>query len=431
MERDWEGALRRLEDSGFAVEPEEPGRVYFETKGVERLYGGLEAALERALASVGTAWDPRAGAAQRRFAALAAASVARPGQALVVAAGQERGSWRRCRVAPAAPGRPLRRARRTRCAQLGSSRRPGGAVAEAARPGGRRRGLARGGESARVRGRRPPAELVEALEFPEAVGNELTLRRAFGSLLDRLLARPERAGRPSARSLFRPSRRRRLLAPHGDTARPTADRPRLRRSARSCSRSRLPSSSSVSKRSSSRSRSAGSSARETRWRRGECTPERRFAPGARQHRLRFSRRRRGGGAVVADSRSTSAVRSAGRINAPRPALVEASPVGVPVRVNREGVALVREEWRVVDRWWTEDPLDRRYFDVVLESGQNACVFRDEEAGCWFSQRLDRLVRGPTVSVRPARPPILERPPLPPGSKRAPSTAPAMRVGSGS
>ena len=80
------------------------------------------------------------------------------------------------------------------------------------------------------------------------------------------------------------------------------------------------------------------------------------------------------------------VSTAGRINAPRPALVEASPVGVPVRVNREGVALVREEWRVVDRWWTEEPLDRRYFDLVLESGRNACVFRDEEAGCWFSQR---------------------------------------------
>jgi hypothetical protein len=78
--------------------------------------------------------------------------------------------------------------------------------------------------------------------------------------------------------------------------------------------------------------------------------------------------------------------AAGRINAPRPALVEASPVGVPVRVNRESVALVREEWRVVDRWWTEEPLDRRYFDLVLESGRNACVFRDEEAGCWFSQR---------------------------------------------
>ena len=78
--------------------------------------------------------------------------------------------------------------------------------------------------------------------------------------------------------------------------------------------------------------------------------------------------------------------SAGRINAPRPVLVEASPVGVPVRVNRLGVAVLREEWRVVDRWWTDDPVDRRYFDLVLESGQNACVFRDEEAGCWFSQR---------------------------------------------
>jgi hypothetical protein len=47
---------------------------------------------------------------------------------------------------------------------------------------------------------------------------------------------------------------------------------------------------------------------------------------------------------------------------------------------------VREEWRVVDRWWTEEPVDRRYFDLVLESGQHVCVFRDGEAACWFSQR---------------------------------------------
>ena len=47
----------------------------------------------------------------------------------------------------------------------------------------------------RVRGRRPPAELVERLEFPEAIANELTLRRAFGALLETLLARPERNDR--------------------------------------------------------------------------------------------------------------------------------------------------------------------------------------------------------------------------------------------
>ena len=90
--------------------------------------------------------------------------------------------------------------------------------------------------------------------------------------------------------------------------------------------------------------------------------------------------------MVADPRSPRAVRAAGRINAPRPALVEASPVGVPTRVNREGVALVREEWRVVDRWWTEEPIARRYFDLVLDSGQNVVVFRDEERSCWFTQR---------------------------------------------
>ena len=53
-------------------------------------------------------------------------------------------------------------------------------------------------------------------------------------------------------------------------------------------------------------------------------------------------------------------------------------------MNRQAVAVVREEWRVVDRWWTEEPVSRRYFEVVLESGQNVVVFRDEERGGWFS-----------------------------------------------
>ena len=79
-------------------------------------------------------------------------------------------------------------------------------------------------------------------------------------------------------------------------------------------------------------------------------------------------------------------RAARRLNEPRPVLVESAFDGTPTRVNRQPVALVREEWRVVDRWWTEEPVDRRYFDLVLESGENACVYRDEELGSWFSQR---------------------------------------------
>src|ERR1700682_6502514 len=61
VEQAWEEVLRRLEDAGFAVEPAEAGTVYFESGGVERLYGGLEAGLKRALKAVGANWGARGG----------------------------------------------------------------------------------------------------------------------------------------------------------------------------------------------------------------------------------------------------------------------------------------------------------------------------------------------------------------------------------
>jgi nucleotidyltransferase/DNA polymerase involved in DNA repair len=202
VEQEWEGVLRRLEDSGFAVESAEPGVVTFETRGVERLYGGVEAALTRALASVGSAWDPRAGAGTRRFVALAAASVARPGQAVIVERKEEQGFLEPLPLSllPLASDRyaELEGLGVRRLGELASL--PGGAVEERLGPEGKRAWSLAGGERgttrSRVRGRSPAAELAEALSFPEAVANELTLRRAFGALLDRLLARPERAGRP-------------------------------------------------------------------------------------------------------------------------------------------------------------------------------------------------------------------------------------------
>ena len=110
--------------------------------------------------------------------------------------------------------------------------------------------------------------------------------------------------------------------------------------------------------------------------------------------------------MVAYSGSARPARSARRLNAPRPALVEGHADGTPRRVNRQDVAVVREEWRVVDRWWTDQPVHRRYFDIVLESGENAVVFYDDgfcddihedgvqndsvrndsEVGRWYSQR---------------------------------------------
>jgi len=197
-ERAWEEILLRLEDAGLAVDSAEPGCVFFETRGVERLYGGLTPALERALAAVGAAWDPRAGAAERRFTALAAANVARPGQVLVVSDDGAPDF-----LAPLSLDLlPLQEAEQQELRELGVrrlgelARLPGGAVAERLGPEGRRAWqLARGGRRGRVRGRRPPAAIVEKLEFPEAVGNELTLRRALAVLVDRALASPERQER--------------------------------------------------------------------------------------------------------------------------------------------------------------------------------------------------------------------------------------------
>src|SRR5579871_3590414 len=197
-EQAWEEIVRALEDAGFAVDPASPGVAYFETRGVERLYGGLDPALRRALAAVGPAWDARIGAAGRRFAALAAASVARPGQVVVVRE-DELSQF----LAPLPLTLlPLERRRAEELESLGVRRLgqlaglPGGAVAERLGPDGRHAwGLARGGAAVRVRGRRPPAEVAESLEFPEAVGNELTLRRALGALAETVLARPERRDR--------------------------------------------------------------------------------------------------------------------------------------------------------------------------------------------------------------------------------------------
>lgn len=197
-EQAWEEVVRALEDAGFAVEPAALGVAYFDTRGVERLYGGLEPALRRALAAVGPAWDARIGASSRRFAALSAASVAKPGQVLVVGEEQVSGF-----LAPLPLTLlPLERRRAEELEALGVRRLgqlaglPGGAVAERLGPDGRRAwSLARGGAAARVRGRRPPAEVAESLEFPEAVGNELTLRRALGALVEAVLARPERRDR--------------------------------------------------------------------------------------------------------------------------------------------------------------------------------------------------------------------------------------------
>jgi len=83
------------------------------------------------------------------------------------------------------------------------------------------------------------------------------------------------------------------------------------------------------------------------------------------------------------------VRRAGgprRLAQPRRARVGAADDGRPESVDGRRVDAVRESWLVEDRWWTDAPLRRRYWELVTTDGRNLVVFRDLGGGAWFTQR---------------------------------------------
>jgi hypothetical protein len=66
--------------------------------------------------------------------------------------------------------------------------------------------------------------------------------------------------------------------------------------------------------------------------------------------------------------------------------VHAGDDGRPTAVGGRAVDAVRESWLVEDRWWTDAPLRRRYWEVVTADGRDLVVFRDLGAGRWYAQR---------------------------------------------
>jgi hypothetical protein len=68
------------------------------------------------------------------------------------------------------------------------------------------------------------------------------------------------------------------------------------------------------------------------------------------------------------------------------ARVQATTVGRPLEVDGQRVTHVRESWLVEDRWWTEQPLRRRYWELVSESGRDLVVYHDLANGRWLRQR---------------------------------------------
>ncbi len=64
------------------------------------------------------------------------------------------------------------------------------------------------------------------------------------------------------------------------------------------------------------------------------------------------------------------------------------PSGVPYAIVADGrrrqVIAIREDWLVQDRWWTDAPVDRHYFELVLEPGRVMVAYRDMRAGDWHA-----------------------------------------------
>jgi hypothetical protein len=77
-----------------------------------------------------------------------------------------------------------------------------------------------------------------------------------------------------------------------------------------------------------------------------------------------------------------------RLSAPRPLQVEADAYGTPRRVRHRGmwrmVMQVRERWRTDDRWWTDEPVSREYFELLLEDGRPVTVYYDRLSRRWQS-----------------------------------------------
>jgi hypothetical protein len=94
----------------------------------------------------------------------------------------------------------------------------------------------------------------------------------------------------------------------------------------------------------------------------------------------------GGGGSPLGTAATPKSRGPRRLATPRPVEVGTGEGGRPESVGGRRVEAVRESWVVEDRWWSDRPLRRRYWEVVTDDGRNLVVFRELGSGAWYAQR---------------------------------------------
>lgn len=80
-----------------------------------------------------------------------------------------------------------------------------------------------------------------------------------------------------------------------------------------------------------------------------------------------------------------------RLNAQRPLQVEhgGDGGGMPRRIHHHGrwctVDQLRERYRTDDRWWTDAPVAREYYDLLLKDGRPITIYLDRLEKQWYEQ----------------------------------------------
>ena len=397
----WEEVLGRAGVRRRRGRARRPGLACFDARGLLRLHGGtLDGVLAAARAALRR--PARIGAGPSRFCALAGAlaRAARGAPRSLPA----RASWRASRSAL------LRHARRPRTCPtplerlgIAHARRPGGAAARGVAdrfgpPGLRAHDLARGRDTP-LRPRAPASALEEALSCRSRRPGA-QLERALALLIDRLLARRDRRGRTiraavvSARLVEGGTWRERVVFREatGDAARMRlALTGRLAMLPAPAEALRLAvdrfgpppaASGALFERRRAAARARGCARRSAR----PARPRARTPRCACWRSTRLARARAPRGADAVEWRSSGCwAPSAEAPPAPAPRSRRAGRRPA-VTVDGREVEAVRESWLVEDRWWTDAPLRRRYWEVlVARRSQHRRLSRPAWTGGWFEQ----------------------------------------------
>jgi protein ImuB len=402
----WEWVLQALENLGAEVEsdPDKPGTLFFESTGLEPLHRGFDGVIAAVRDAIRR--PVRIGAGPTRFIAQAAARNARPRKPKVIHNDLERRDFlANAPVAWLAMHSPGCAKLAETLAKLGIDTLGEFAVLRRAQVAER---FGRIGLSARdlVYGQEPPLrprkpaellkeqiELIDDAEVQGADRGALTadLERALDLLIERLLARPERAGR----TLRGFSLGARFVEGGSWSARgimrvPTAEAERIKLVALQKLKDLPEPAASLE----FTVDGFGPLDHETATLFGDDSPEERKArlkTAAEQARQAAGSPEKVARVMRLDETSRLPERRAAlspgpvQLMQPRATQVSSDKDGSPLRIRGKNVEQQRERWIVEDSWWTPRPVRRRYFELVLEGGINAVIFQDLTSRRWYQQ----------------------------------------------